>query len=583
MTEDRPLPAVGPAPAGAGPVPAGAAPAPAAAAPAPAEARPVPSDTTPVAAPASAPEPAPPADDLAWRRMHPVTPAVKGWKVLAAVLAVIAWNAADDVRQLAEWLGGRAWLVIAGVVVLVALVGFGYSAIAWRMTRFAVTDEAVHLRSGVVFRQQRQARLDRLQAVDVVQPLLARIIGLSELRLEVAGGAGSAVSLAFLREAEAEQLRAELLARAAGLHPGRRTRPAGATPGPADARPGAAPAGPAAPPLATTAPGAVPATDHPATADPGAALTLPVEPDADGGWEGPAPVAPEHPVYEVPVGRLLASTLLSSATIWLVLMLGAVGALIAGTGQVGSAFALLPALLGVVSYTWTRFNRGANFRAAISPDGIRLRHGLTESRAQTVPPGRVQAVRVTQGLLWRRPDWWRVEVNVAGYGSSGDQTQTENVLLPVGTRDEAMLALWLVLPDLGTADPRALVEAGLAGRTDEGGWAVAPRRSRWLDPVGWRRHGVTVTDRALVLRSGVLVRQLVVVPHERTQSLGLEQGPLQRRLGLASFQLHSTPGPVSPRVDHLDARVAAGLLDEQAARARTARAGAGPEQWMRRA
>ncbi|NHT18875.1 PH domain-containing protein, partial [Cellulomonas sp. IC4_254] len=150
--------------------------------------------------------------------MHPVTPAVKGWKVLAAVLAVIAWNAADDVRQLAEWLGGRAWLVIAGLVVVVALIGFGYSAIAWRMTRFAVTDEAVHLRSGVVFRQQRQARLDRLQAVDVVQPLLARIIGLSELRLEVAGGAGSAVSLAFLREAEAEQLRAELLARAAGLH-----------------------------------------------------------------------------------------------------------------------------------------------------------------------------------------------------------------------------------------------------------------------------------------------------------------------------------------------------------------------------
>lgn len=528
-------------------------------------------------APAPAPAPEPPADDLAWRRMHPVTPAVKGWKVLVAVLAVIAWNAADDVRQLAEWLGGRAWLVIAGVVVLVTLVGFGYSAVAWRMTRFAVTDDAVHLRSGVVFRQQRQARLDRLQAVDVVQPLLARIIGLSELRLEVAGGAGSGVSLAFLREAEAEELRAELLARAAGLHHGRRPRPAVPGAGPSTGTS----ADPGTSPLATTAPDAVPATNHPATADPDAALTLPVEPDDD--WSGPAPVAPERPVYEVPVGRLLLSTLLSSATIWLVVMLGGVGALIVSTGRVGSAFALLPALLGVVSYSWTRFNRGANFRAAISPDGIRLRHGLTESRAQTVPPGRVQAVKVTQGLLWRKQDWWRVEVNVAGYGSTGDQAQTENVLLPVGTRDDAMLALWLVLPDLGTADPRALVDAGLTGREAEGGWAVAPRRSRWLDPIGWRRHGVTVTDRALVLRSGRLVRQLVVVPHERTQSLALAQGPLQRRLGLASFQLHSTPGPVAPRVDHLDARVAAGLLDEQALRARTARAGAGPEQWMRRA
>ncbi|GIG35392.1 PH domain-containing protein [Cellulomonas pakistanensis] len=566
MTADRPLPAGAVPPVGAAATPADAVATPAGAAATPADA----------AAPALAPEP--PADDLAWRRMHPVTPAVKGWKVLVAVLAVLAWNAADDVRQLAELLGGRAWLVIVGAIVLITLIGFGYSAIAWRMTRFAVTDDAVHLRSGVVFRQQRQARLDRLQAVDVVQPLLARIIGLSELRLEVAGGAGSGVSLAFLREAEAEQLRAELLARAAGLHRGGRPRPAvaGSTP----AGPAAPQAGPAAPPLATTAPDAVPATGHPATPDPDAALSLPVEPDED--WAA-APVAPERPVYEVPVGRLLLSTLLSSATIWLVVMLGGVGALIVSTGRVGSAFALLPALLGVVSYSWTRFNRGANFRAAISPDGIRLRHGLTESRAQTVPPGRVQAVRVTQGLLWRKQDWWRVEVNVAGYGSTGDQAQTENVLLPVGTRDEALLALWLVLPDLGTADPRALVDAGLTGREADGGWAVAPRRSRWLDPVGWRRHGVTVTDRALVLRSGVLVRQLVVVPHERTQSLQLAQGPLQRRLGLASFQLHSTPGPVAPRVDHLDARVAAGLLDEQAARARTARAGAGPEQWMRRA
>jgi putative membrane protein len=72
-----------------------------------------------------------------------------------------------------------------------------------------------------------------------------------------------------------------------------------------------------------------------------------------------------------------------------------------------------------------------------------------------------------------------------------------------------------------------------------------------------------------------------VVPHERTQSLGLQQGVIQRRLGLASFVLHSTPGPVAPRVDHLGAAIAAELLDEQAARSRTARATATPEQWMR--
>ncbi len=529
--------------------------------------------------PAPAPVPVPGEDDLGWRRMHPVTPAVKGWKVLVAVIAVIAWNAADEVRDLAELLGARVWLFVAGAIVLAALIGFGYSAVAWRMTRFAVTDEAVHLRTGVLFRQQRQARLDRLQAVDVVQPLLARVLGLAELRLEVAGGAGSAVSLAFLRESEAEQLRAELLARAAGVHRGRRPAAAAGAPAvvaePVPAADGSVPAtGAATEPVAVPGEGVPVGAGAPAGA-PGA---------DDGPWDdGPAPVAPERPVYEVPVGRLLVSTLRSAATVWLVLLLVVLAVVVVTTGELGSAFAVLPPLLGMASYTWTRFNRGANFRAAISPDGIRLRHGLTESRAQTVPPGRVQAVQLTQGLLWRGPDWWRVEINVAGYGSATDQNQTENVLLPVGTREDALLALWLVLPDLGTDDPRALVDAGLTGREEDGGWAVAPRRSRWLDPVGWRRHGVTVTDRALVLRSGVLVRRLVVVPHERTQSLTLAQGPLQRRLGLASFQLQSTPGPVTPAVQHLDERVAAGLMDEQATRARTARAGAGPEQWMRRA
>ena len=155
------------------------------------------------------------------------------------------------------------------------------------------------------------------------------------------------------------------------------------------------------------------------------------------------------------------------------------------------------------------------------------------------------------------------------------------MLHPVATRDEAATALWLVLPDLGVQDPRALVDAALSGRDDEGGFTPAPRRARWVDPVSWRRHGVRVTRTALVARSGRLVRNVVVVPHERTQSLGLEQGPLQRRLGLASFVVHSTPGPVSPRVDHLDGRVAAALLDEQAERARSARATARSEQWMR--
>ncbi|MEV7973530.1 PH domain-containing protein [Cellulomonas sp. NPDC089187] len=507
-------------------------------------------------------------DGVQWRRMHPVTPAVKGWKVFVAALVVIGTQSADGVQELADWLGGRVWLAAAALLVVVLLVGFGYSAIAWRVTRFAVTDDAVQLRTGVLFRQQRHARLDRLQAIDVVQPLLARLFGLAELRLEVAGGAGSAVSLAFLREAEAEQLRADLLARAAGLH--RRPSDAAPAPGPAVGTDAGATAGPhPAAPVASggmTVPGAQSAIEGEV---PGAPDFLP-----------PAQTAPERPVFSVPLPRLLLSTLLTWAVLWLLVWVGVVVVVMIVSRSIGPVVGILPAMFAVVSYLWGRLNRGANFRAAISPDGIRLRHGLTETRAQTVPPGRVQAVRIYQSILWRKADWWRMEINVAGYSQEDDSQQTDTSLLPVGTREDVMLALWLVLPDLGVEDPHALVDAGLTRTDREFGFLTAPRRSRWLDPIAWRRTGVTVTERALLMRRGRITRCLVVVPHERTQSLGLSQGPLERRMGLASFQVHSTPGPVTPAVHHLAATDAAQLIEDQSVRARTARAGAGPEQWM---
>ncbi|MBU4336574.1 MAG: PH domain-containing protein [Actinobacteria bacterium] len=487
--------------------------------------------------------------------MHPVTPVLRGWKVFVGVLLVVGYQASDNISSATRLLAGRGWLLVLAGLALVAVVGFAYAAIAWRMTRFAVTDDAVHLRSGIVFRQQRQARLDRLQAVDVVRPLLAQLVGLSELRLEVAGGAGSAVSLAFLREQEAEELRAELLALAAGLH-----------------RPTAA----AAPVTSSTAEaGATTAGAGATTAEVGA--TTAVAPAAGPAFE----TAPEYQVYEVPLGRLLASVLASGAVAWLLLLMVGLVVLAVTTGDFGSAFFALPMVLAVVSVVWSRVNGGASFRAATSPDGIRLRHGLTEARAQTVPPGRVQAVSIHQGPLWRKPDWWRVQINVAGYGQEESSGERESVLHPVATREEARTALWLVLPELGVPDPVATLDAALTGTGSDGGFVSAPRRSVWVDPIGWQRHGVLVTDRALILRSGRFWRRVVVVPHERTQSLGLTQGPVQRALRVATFVLHSTPGPVAPRVEHLDSQVASDLLHEQAERARRARAVAAPEQWMR--
>ena len=476
------------------------------------------------------PDVAPVAADGQWHRVHPLSPVIRSWQVFAVLLVYVGQDVIQNVARGDVGLGDaqrvtrlRGWALAGGglAALVVLLVVGGVLWLSWRMTRYRVTHEALELNHGVLSRRQRQAPLDRLQAVDIVQPLLARIVGLARLTLEVAGGGDSRIELAYLTETQAKRLRNHLLAAAAGVRY--------------------------------------------ETAE--------------------APEAPEHLVFTVPVGRLMGALALSGASVWL--GIGAAALLVGSvlTGHFGFAAGALPALLGAVGTLWRQFSTGFGFRVATSPDGLRLRHGLLEQRTQTVPPGRVQAVRLSQPLLWRPAGWWRVQVNVAGYGRRGSERIDAGLLLPVGTRDEAVAVLSFVLPDLGVADvehPGPVVDAGLTGRLGDGGFTPSPPRARWVDPIGWRRHGYRVTGTALLLRRGVLHRELDVVPHARTQSCGVHQGPLQRRLGLASFELHSTPGPVRPVVEHLASDVVARLLDEQVMRARRARASAGPERRMER-
>ena len=105
----------------------------------------------------------------------------------------------------------------------------------------------------------------------------------------------------------------------------------------------------------------------------------------------------------------------------------------------------LPVLFGFGGYVYSELVGRYGFTVAQSPDGLRLRSGLLDTRAQTVPPGRVQAVQVVEPWLWRRRGWARLRVNVAGYAGGEDQSSS-SILLPVGTREEVHRVLDLVLP-----------------------------------------------------------------------------------------------------------------------------------------
>ncbi len=127
------------------------------------------------------------------RRVHPITPLLRSGLV---VLAVGSWLLRNLLEGQSET---RALLIVP-----VALVGaFLFGLASWWFTRFRISADELRIDSGVLVRRQRRVRIERIQAVEVEQPLLARLTGMAEIRIEVAGGDGAKLAYLSLREAEA--------------------------------------------------------------------------------------------------------------------------------------------------------------------------------------------------------------------------------------------------------------------------------------------------------------------------------------------------------------------------------------------
>jgi len=383
---------------------------------------------------------------------------------------------------------GFGWVVMMTVAVVFG--SLAYALPSWWYGTFGLRDDHLVVHSGLVMRTSREIPLSRLQAVDVVQPLLMQVFGMAELRIELAGGDRSAIRLRCLRRSLADRMRAAVLAHAAGL-PGR------------------------------------------------------------------SPEAPEWPFYRLPFLLLLGALtfrvpiLLSFV---LLLMLATAGAVFAEPGVAG---ALVPLTLGLLRYFWGPLARYTDYYASLSSDGLRLRYGMFQRRMQTVPPGRVQAVRVVEPLLWRALGVARVEANVAGY--AGTRQGDSATLLPVAPRRRAYALVNELFPESEAAHV-----------------PLVPNRS-------WTPGMVGVDQRLFVSTKGLFCLVTEIVPVERVQALRLTAGPLARFTGLVSVDVETPPGPVRAHASAREAGEGRGLVDALAAYSRRARVpSAGTERWATR-
>lgn len=447
------------------------------------------------------------------QRLSPLTPLVRSFIVLvAAGTTVIRDVTRGDIGP------------TAALFALLLFVGGVYGAVSWLRTTFWIEADELRVDTGVLSRQSRRIRIDRLQGVDIVQPFVARILGLAELRMDVAGGNAREGSLAYLPLAEARRLKDLLLARRDEL--GGSGRVAAQTQaGPAEAQPGAVQAGPG---HASVEPQQVATPSQVAV----------------------RPAAYERPIAKVEISTLLLSILLSGETVTLVLVTA--GMLVAFTvsGEWLGLPAILPVLLGFGVAIFRRFSMNYGFTVSETPAGMQVRRGLFDLSSQTIALERVQGVVVSEPLFWRALGWARLDVSIAGYGTGVDEGPAPSTVLPVGDRRTVLRLARHVL--------RGLDHETVPQRP-------VPSRARWVAPVAYRFLRVGADERLVVSREGWLTRRTHAAPQARVQSVRITQGPWQRRLGLADVHTDSPPGPTTVRARHRDAAEARRFFDMEVA------------------
>jgi putative membrane protein len=446
-----------------------------------------------------------------WHRLHPLSPLVRSGRHFTGLLILLVLLVVANGRK-----SGGSEFISEGVVIAVVLI---IGVVNWAVTRWRVERGVLFIETGLIRRQSLRFPLSQVQAIDVVQTGLARTLGLAAIQLRMAGADSSDAKLLALRKAEALRLREELLSLSKVSH------------------------GSAA------ATGAAARSSRDRTTAPTA---TPAQPQAD-----------ERVLFRVHPGRLAAGLIFSITGVIMVVIVAAIVVIIVVVHSSTASASYLPVLIGAIIGVWRQFNGQYGTTVALAPDGVRLRSGLVQTTAETIRPGRIQAVRLVEPLVWRWFGWAKLEVDVAGprqRRENRSESKRLRALVPAGTRAEAEKMLAELVPDPPQPTERP------------------PGSTRWKAPLNYHFLAFGGDDHYVVASRGRLRRTTTWVPLEKVQSVRWIQGPVQRHLGLASVKLDVAGKRVTASATDRTIAEASALLTRLPAQARAARTRATQDQ-----
>jgi len=518
----------------------------------------------------------------AFSRLHPAVLVVWAWKGLASLVVVLVFTGL--LRALVAT-GRFPWEGLGLVAVLGLLLGLRYLRFRWRAGA-----EAVVIEQGLLLRKRRIIPRERIQSVDLRRGIVHRLLGVVEVRIEAIGGTDTQGKLAAVAPDVASELRRSLL----------------------ETRTGATPPGIGSPDHVLPPPGSI----VPAQGDPNAS-------------EGEiwAEVQPGQLVLAgITGGRVGVMAALIGFFLQLVPEEGWVGVLGPLMDQVpdpttGAGIRLLALVGFAVLLASFLLSVGASviahwgFTLTAWERRLTVRRGLVTQHHDTVPLGRIQAVRVEENLIRRIFGLASVHAVVAGRPAGPDADPGSGLLLPIARREEAWRIARRVIGLEGeggapalVAMPRRALRRRVARAAAAAAATVAAAAVLAWDGEAGMRLGVVLPAVAagtllpallvaraayrglgwadlgghIAVREGVFNRRTTLLPVGRLQAVETTESPFQRWSGLATVHLRVARPLFDPSPRGLDmSRADAYGWREHLARRPTPATGPGAERPVR--
>ena len=465
-----------------------------------------------------------------WERLHPASFVLRSLETLPqALLGLVGASFA---------MRGSIVLIAIAAASVALVIGF----VSWTRFRFAVTDDALRIESGIVSRRRRIIPLDRVQDVDIERGPLHRLLGLARARVETGGSDKDEGLLDGVVLVRAIRLREELR--------GARTTTEGAS-----------------------------VDDAPLYRLGEPRLLL-------------AGLLNFSLVYLA----ILFSALQTLGPRWGLSIdeLVEQGNLRASAESLtslggGATVLAVAVLLGVVTGVARTILKEWNFALFERGRSLVRRRGLLTASEVAIAMSRVQAAHLTAGPFMRalRLEALAVQTLGGGGGGSGGAKDDGGMqpLVLLGRRDEIDAVLARAMPaTLPDADAyRRGVRSGLVVSILKATFAAAfvvalaipaialAKNEDWAIPIaaivplaallawlGWRSHRWHLAARHVFVRRGWWRRRVSALPLDRAQAVIVRQGPIDRVFGLASVAIDSAGarwrgGFATPRLVRADA------------------------------